>query len=170
MKLLRKAGTITRVPNDGEDENNSIDPTEERMIFDNLWAHFWPTNNEANSSGLSGVMRFLLHLSAPTKVEFNRDVKSIEWKAEAKKFHVTSTVREKESDIKDSSAFDNSIKRNTSGQIDEADIVIVTIPANQARFLTMQLLPEYVEKDLSKIEYESRAYRKDESRVSHECF
>ena len=56
MKLLRKAGTITRVPNDGEDENNSIDPTEERMIFDNLWAHFWPTNNEANSSGLSGVM------------------------------------------------------------------------------------------------------------------
>ena len=40
---------ISRVPVNSEDnEKNPLDPTEERMIFDNLWAHFWPTSNKMN--------------------------------------------------------------------------------------------------------------------------
>ena len=41
---------ISRVPVNSEvNEKNPLDPTEERMIFDNLWAHFWPTKGQLNS-------------------------------------------------------------------------------------------------------------------------
>ena len=34
VKHLFESGVIVRVPNDGADETNPLDPTEERMIFD----------------------------------------------------------------------------------------------------------------------------------------
>ena len=34
VKQLLESGVIVRVPNDGADETNPLDPTEERMIFD----------------------------------------------------------------------------------------------------------------------------------------
>ena len=34
VKHLFESGVIVRVPNDGGDETNPLDPTEERMIFD----------------------------------------------------------------------------------------------------------------------------------------
>ena len=34
VKHLFESGMIVRVPNDGGDETNPLDPTEERMIFD----------------------------------------------------------------------------------------------------------------------------------------
>ena len=51
VKLLSQANVISRVPVNSEDnEKNPLDPTEERMIFDNLWAHFWPTSNKVNQN------------------------------------------------------------------------------------------------------------------------
>ena len=59
---MSKENLISRIPNSEEDFSNSLDPTEERMIFDNLWAHFWPTSSNLNHSGLSGVMSYLLRV------------------------------------------------------------------------------------------------------------
>ena len=136
VKQLLKSGVIVRVPNDGADEINPLDPTEERMIFDNLWAHFWPTDNQSNRTGLSGVMLHLLQEAEPCRIEFSRQVESV--KENSDKFLVESS--------------DGSIQ-NT----EEADIVIVTIPSVQAKDLVGHLLPDFVRKDLGKIQYESRA-------------
>ena len=71
---------ISRVPNDGEDERNPLDPTGERMIFDNLWAHFWAKNGSSkNQTGLSGILTFLLQKASPSNLEFNRLVQWIDW-------------------------------------------------------------------------------------------
>ena len=139
VKELVKSGVIVRVPNDGEDYMNPLDPTEERMIFDNLWAHFWPTENQNNRRGLSGVMLHILQEAEPSKVEFSRQVESIN--ENSNKLLVQSS----------SQSSDGSI------YTDEADIVIVTIPSIQARDLVGHLLPDFVRKDLWKIQYESRA-------------
>ena len=49
VTTLSQENVISRVPvNSEENEQNPLDPTEERMIFDNLWAHFWPTSNKMN--------------------------------------------------------------------------------------------------------------------------
>ena len=138
VKQLVKSGVIVRVPNDGADEINPLDPTEERMIFDNLWAHFWPTDNQNNRTGLSGVMLHILKEAKPLRIEFSRQVDSVN--ENSGKFWV-----------KSSESSDGSL------HTDEADIVIVTIPSVQARDLIGHLLPDFVSKDLGKIQYESRA-------------
>ena len=139
VKQLVKSGLIVRVPNDGADEINPLDPTEERMIFDNLWAHFWPADNQNNRTGLSGVMLYILKEGKPCRIEFSRQVESVN--ENSGKFWV-----------KSSESSDGRIH-----QMDEADIVIVTIPSIQARDLVGHLLPDFVRKDLEKIQYESRA-------------
>ena len=63
---------------DGDMDNNALDVTEERMIFDNLWAHFWPSRNNRNVTGLSRVMSYLLEEAYPTRLEFQRQVEKIE--------------------------------------------------------------------------------------------
>mgnify|MGYP007023053565 FL=1 len=51
VTTLSQANVISRAPVNSEDnEKNPLDPTEERMIFDNLWAHFWPTSNKVNQN------------------------------------------------------------------------------------------------------------------------
>ena len=139
MKQLVKSGLIVRVPNDGADDINPLDPTEERMIFDNLWAHFWPTDNQNNRTGLSGVMLHILKEANPSRIEFNRHVESV--------------------DENSGTFWVQSSSQSSGGSIDthEADIVIVTIPSAQARDLVGHLLPDFVSKDLGKIQYESRA-------------
>ena len=139
VKQLVKSGLIVRVPNDGADEINPLDPTEERMIFDNLWAHFWPADNQNNRTGLSGIMLHILKEAKPCRIEFSRQVESVN--ENSGKFWV-----------KSSESSDGRIH-----QMDEADIVIVTIPSIQARDLVGHLLPDFVRKDLEKIQYESRA-------------
>jgi len=109
------------------------------MIFDNLWAHFWPTENQNNRRGLSGVMLHILQEAQPSNMEFSRQVESIN--ENSYKLLVQSS----------SQSSDGSI------YTDEADIVIVTIPSIQARDLLGHLLPDFVRKDLWKIQYESRA-------------
>ena len=149
MKHLIKSGVIVRVPNDGADETNPLDPTEERMIFDNLWAHFWPTDNQHNRTGLSGVMLHILKEAQPCEIEFSRQVETV--KETSGKFWVQSSA-------------------SGGGNIytEEADIVIVTIPSVQANDLVGHLLPDFVSKDLGKIQYESRAACSLVARMSRE--
>ena len=156
VKILNKDGMIARVPNDSENESSSLDPTEERMVFDNLWAHFWPTNNSVNQSGLSGVMLHLLKKSGPTNLQFNRQVQFIEWDTD--NFLVYSIDNGNENDSKFFCDIDKPNKRDDKCiLLDHADIVIVTLPAAQAKDLTSHLLPNFVNKDLENIQYESRA-------------
>lgn len=109
------------------------------MIFDNLWAHFWPTDNQNNRTGLSGVMLHILKEAKPFRIEFSRQVDSVNEKSGT--FWIKSSQ----------SSSDGSL------HMDEADVVIVTIPSVQARDLVGHLLPDFVSKDLGKIQYESRA-------------
>ena len=148
---------ISRVPNDGEDERNPLDPTGERMIFDNLWAHFWAKNGPKNQTGLSGVMTHLLQKASPSNLEFNRHVQWIDW--DTKKFFVYSIEHGKENDSKiDFTEIDKMDKRrNKCIHVDMADIIIVTLPSIQAKNLTSHLLPKFVTEDLEKIQYEKRA-------------
>jgi hypothetical protein len=88
---------ISRVPVNSEDnEKNPLDPTEERMIFDNLWAHFWPTSNKMNQKGLSGVMNYILKKAGPLNLEFNRKVQFLHYNGE--KFIVYSILDGNEND------------------------------------------------------------------------
>ena len=156
VKLLSKAGMISRVPNDSEFENSSLDPTEERMVFDQLWAHYWPKNSIENQSGLSGVMLYLLKNSFPQNLHFNRQVQFIEW--DSKDFLVYSIDEGNEKDSKTFCDIDKSdIRDNKCVKLDYADIIICTLPATHAKDLTAHLLPNFVVKDLENIQYESRA-------------
>lgn len=165
-KHLQHKEIITRVPNDGEMDNNALDVTEERMIFDNLWAHFWPSRNNRNVTGLSGVMAYLLEEAYPTRLEFQRQVKMIERDHPSNKMVIYSTPkssRDIQKNQKDASkiANDNSFSKGNlplSGlRKDTADAVIVTIPSVHAHQLTHHLLPDKVSADLVNIQYESRA-------------
>ena len=147
---------ISRVPNDSEFENSSLDPTEERMVFDQLWAHYWPTNSVENQSGLSGVMLYLLKKSSPQNLQFNRQAQFLEW--DSKDFLVYSIDGGNEKDSKSFCDIDKSdIRDNKCVKLDYADIVICTLPAAHAKDLTAHLLPNFVVKDLENIQYESRA-------------
>ena len=157
VKLLKTANLVSRVPNDGSDEENALDPTSERMIFDNLWAHFWPTNvNKSMKPGLSGVMQYLLEMSSPIDSEFNHQVQFIEW--DSGQFFIYSIERGGKEDPPKFCDIDKNNKRNNKCvKIDTADIVIVTIPAPQARTLTLNWIPDFLSRDLENIQYESRA-------------
>jgi len=149
VNILAQAEIISRVPNDGEDETNPLEPTEERMIFDNLWAHFWPTSNSVNQMGLAGVMADILSRAAPVTVEFNRQVQHIVQSSE--EFLVYSTALGGDLDDPKSKVEENCNIMNT------ADIIIVTLPSIQASNLIGHFLPPFVRKDLENIQYESRA-------------
>ena len=169
VKLLSQANVISRVPvNSEENEKNPLDPTEERMIFDNLWAHFWPTNNKMNQKGLSGVMSYILKKSAPAlNLEFNRKVQFLNWNGE--KFIVYSILNGSESDIMEFSDIDDITKRNDKClHMDMADIVIVTLPSVQTKNLAGHFLPDFVNKDLGNIQYENRASCSFVARMSPE--
>ena len=157
VKVMKDANLVSRVPNDGADEENALDPTSERMIFDNLWAHFWPTQgNKSKKPGLSGIMNFLLEESSPVDVEFNHQVQFIYW--DSGQFFIYSIEKGDEGDPKDFCDIDkNSQRDNKCVKIDSADIVIVTIPASQARNILKNLIPDFLSKDLENIQYESRA-------------
>ena len=157
VKLLKTANLVSRVPNDGGDEENALDPTSERMIFDNLWAHFWPTNkNKLMKPGLSGIMQYLLEMSSPIDSEFNHQVQFIEW--DSGQFVIYSFESGGEEDTTKFCDIDKNHKRNNKCvKIDTADIVIVTIPAPQARSLTLNWIPDFLSRDLENIQYESRA-------------
>ena len=105
------------------------------MIFDSLWAHFWPADKR---TGLSGVLQHILKEAEPSGIEFSRLVESVS--ENSGKFLV-----------KSSSTVDGKASK------DEADIVIVTVPSLQAKELVGHLVPDFVSKDLEKIQYESRA-------------
>ena len=105
------------------------------MIFDSLWAHFWPADKR---TGLSGVLQHILKEAEPSGIEFSRLVESVSENSEKLL-------------VKSSSTIDGSASK------DEADIVIVTVPSLQAKELVGHLVPDFVSKDLEKIQYESRA-------------
>ena len=157
VKILSQENIISRVPNDGEDERNALDPTGERMIFDNLWAHFWAKNGSKNQTGLSGILTFLLQKASPSNLEFNRLVQWIDW--DTKNFLVYSIEHGKDNDSKiDFTEIDKMDKRcNKCIHIEMADIIIVTLPSIHAKNLTSHLLPKFVTEDLENIQYENRA-------------
>ena len=105
------------------------------MIFNSLWAHFWPADKR---TGLSGVLQHILKEAEPSGIEFSRLVESVSENSEKLL-------------VKSSSTIDGKASK------DEADIVIVTVPSLQAKELVGHLVPEFVRKDLEKIQYESRA-------------
>ena len=105
------------------------------MIFDSLWAHFWPADKR---KGLSGVLQHILREAEPNGIEFSRLVESVS--ENSGKFLV-----------KSSSTIDGKASKN------EADVVIVTVPSLQAKTLVGHFVPDFVSKDLEKIQYESRA-------------
>ena len=165
-KHLQHKDIITRVPNDGEMDNNALDVTEERMIFDNLWAHFWPSKNSQNINGMSGVMAYLLKEAYPNKLEFQRQVKKIERDQYSNKMVIYSTpISSKDKQMKQRDALNVTNRDQFSKDIippsalceDTADAVIVTIPSVHAQHLTQHLLPDKVSEDLVNIQYESRA-------------
>ena len=126
------------------------------MVFDQLWAHFWPTNNNLNQSGLSGVMSYLLQNSIPINIRFNRQVQFIDWDSE--NFLVYSIDGKNEKNLKSFCDIDDAnLRDNKCVLLDYADIVIVTLPSIQAKDLTTHLLPKFVSEDLQNIQYEGRA-------------
>ena len=168
VKLLSQANVISRVPVNSEDnEKNPLDPTEERMIFDNLWAHFWPTSNKMNQKGLSGVMSYILKKAAPLNLEFNRKVQFLHYNGE--KFIVYSVLDGNETDNIEFSDIDDITKRKGKClHMDMADIVIVTLPSVQTKHLAGHFLPDFVKKDLGNIQYENRASCSFVARMSSE--
>jgi len=168
VKLLNQANVISRAPVNSEDnEKNPLDPTEERMIFDNLWAHFWPTSNKVNRNGLSGVLSYILKKAAPLNIEFNRKVQFLHYNGE--KFIVYSTLNGNESDVMEFSDIGDVTKRKDKClHMDMADIVIVTLPSVQTKNLAGHFLPDFVNKDLGNIQYENRASCSFVARMSPE--